>query len=467
MDLAIQNSHWQFASAIESDDKVQEALRKSPQIALYRCPEENFLFLGPRQVGKTTQLKIWIRELIQQGINPRNILYFTCEPLKERKDLIELIAQFDILSRPIPGRKYVFLDEITYVSDWEIGLKYLLDSPLGKEKVIVATGSNASALKAGVERLPGRHIKVRLFLPLSFREYIEFFGSKKLKEVLQSIHLDSRDLSNRQTLIEAVSRIYPFQMELMEKLFLFFQTGGYLKSIFEYQQANRIQSETFEIYVKWILGDLSKFDRREEIFRSVISGIIRTQSSRFSLNTFSKDMAIPSHVTTQDYLSLLENIVLIHQLFQLDPSSLNTLYRKERKVYFRDPFLYSAFKGYINGYYKNYSENQEPYLIETIICECLSRLSSNSASNLMLLNGLWFFSGKKETDFVFNNNPEKRSLVGIEVKWQNNVSIKDFQNPGLFTNRILVSKNTLSLEKDTLIIPGCLFLVLFCDTLRN
>jgi hypothetical protein len=464
MDLVIQNSHWQFASAIESDDKVKEAIEKSPYISLYSPPQENLLFLGPRQVGKTTQLKIWIRDLIHQKIPPRNILYFTCEPLNDKNDLIQLLTDFDILSSAISGRKYIFLDEITYVSDWEIGLKYILESPLGKNKVIVATGSNASALKSGIERLPGRNIKMRLFLPLSFREYAECFGSNALKEVLHSLNLTTLDLTNRQTLIDTISRIYPFQKELMEKLFHYFQTGGYLKSIFEYLHTNRIQSDTYEMYVKWILGDLSKFDRKEEIFRSVISGIIRTQNSRFSLNTFSKDMAIASHVTTQDYLSLLESLILVHQLFQCDPSTLNTLYRKERKVFFRDPFLYSAFKGYSKGYYQNYSEDQEPYLIESIVCDCLSRTRLSSTTNLLLLNDVWFFSGKKETDFVLKTNSEKRALVGIEVKWQPRVSIKDFHNPGSFANRILLSKQTLSLEKDTLIIPACLFLVLFNPT---
>jgi predicted AAA+ superfamily ATPase len=461
VDIAIQNPHWQFASAIESDDKVKEALEKSPFISLYPFPEENILFLGPRQVGKTTQLKIWIYELIRQNIPPRNILYFTCEPLKEKNDLIQLLTEFDILSRAIPGRKYVFLDEITYVTDWEIGLKYILESALGKDKIIVTTGSNASALKSGVERLPGRNIKIRFFLPLSFREYVEFFGTQELKATLRTMNLSSLDLSNRTALIDAVSQFYPYQTELLEKLYIFFQTGGYIKSIFEYHRTNRIQSDTYETYAKWILGDLSKFDRKEEIFRSVISGIIRTQTSRFSLNSFSKDLAIPSHVTTQDYLSLLENLILIHQLFQCDPTTLNTLYRKERKVYFRDPFLYSVFKGYVNGYYKNYSEGEEPYLVEGIICDTLSRIRAFSSPNTLLLNDVWFFSGKKETDFVVKNNPEERSMVGIEVKWQPKVTIQDFYNQGTFRNRILLSKQTVSLDKETLIIPACLFLVFF------
>ena len=36
---------------------------------------------GPRQIGKTTIVKLLIRKLIESGIDPRNILYFSCESI--------------------------------------------------------------------------------------------------------------------------------------------------------------------------------------------------------------------------------------------------------------------------------------------------------------------------------------------------------------------------------------------------
>ena len=66
---------------------------------------------------------------------------------------------------------------------------------------------------------------------------------------------------------------------------------------------------------------------------------------------------------------------------------------------------------------------------------------------------------KKETDFIFREN---NKLAGIELKWQNKVNKSDFNNFGLFKNRILLSKKDFEFktEKNLLIIPAYLFLSL-------
>jgi len=50
----------------------------------------NFL-VGPRQVGKTTALKIYIHNVLLPHNNPKSIFYFSCEELTDFKELGELI----------------------------------------------------------------------------------------------------------------------------------------------------------------------------------------------------------------------------------------------------------------------------------------------------------------------------------------------------------------------------------------
>lgn len=57
-----------------------------------------------------------------------------------------------------------------------------------------------------------------------------------------------------------------------------------------------------------------------------------------------------------------------------------------------------------------------------------------------------FYVENKETDFVVLKNDRK--LVGIEVKWRNNVDIKDFPNRHRFREKILVSKKDLQIIKE-------------------
>ncbi|MEO2152372.1 MAG: AAA family ATPase, partial [Thermococcus sp.] len=78
----VQNPWWSDADAIYLDDKVKRALSREPKL-LYRFEPVNKILIGPRQVGKTTYMKLSIAHLIESGVNPRNIMYFSCDLLRD------------------------------------------------------------------------------------------------------------------------------------------------------------------------------------------------------------------------------------------------------------------------------------------------------------------------------------------------------------------------------------------------
>jgi hypothetical protein len=49
------------------------------------------------------------------------------------EDIIEIVRFSDSL---IEGRKFIFLDEITFADRWQNAIKYIIDSPLARNKVI-------------------------------------------------------------------------------------------------------------------------------------------------------------------------------------------------------------------------------------------------------------------------------------------------------------------------------------------
>jgi len=172
--LILQNPWWKNKGAIEEDAKVKIALSKR-QMVEYDFRPKNTILLGPRQVGKTTFLKLMIRDMISKNIAPKKLIYFSCEPLNNKDDLITL---FETIDQIVSGNAYIFLDEITSVSDWEKGIKYFLETDLSRDKTIIVTGSSAAFLKHGIEKLPGRNIEMKMFLPLSFRQFINTFYRK-------------------------------------------------------------------------------------------------------------------------------------------------------------------------------------------------------------------------------------------------------------------------------------------------
>src|SRR3989344_584226 len=196
--MAAQNPWWEEKKEIERDAKVAEALaRKHPFLTPFR--RGNALILGPRQTGKTTYLKLCIRELIRKGVPSQQCLYFVCNLVMKPEELVEMVSLFKDA-----GGKYVFLDEISMVPGWERAVKHLLEVPAVSAGVnLYFTGS--STLELQKERFPGRPIVVREFLPLTFREFCMLFGSSRLR-----LPEPVRELSR---LPETAQRLLPWLQE--------------------------------------------------------------------------------------------------------------------------------------------------------------------------------------------------------------------------------------------------------------
>jgi len=54
------------------------------------------------------------------------------------------------------------------------------------------------------------------------------------------------------------------------------------------------------------------------MFRSVINGIIRMYSSTYSLNALAKEMDMQAHSTMSEYLDVLDDLMLINNLYFFD-----------------------------------------------------------------------------------------------------------------------------------------------------
>lgn len=387
----------------------------------------NSLLVGPRQTGKTTYLKLMIHDLLTRE-NPRNILFFACDMLRSPEQILQVIKTFDLFAGT--GRKYVFLDEVTWVEGWGRAIKFILDSPLSKDKVLKVSGSSSLGLKK--ERFPGRPIEVKEFLPLGFREFCNLFGSGELRSKLGSL---GGGFLPRE-LWEGARNLTPFLTEIGWLFQKYLECGGYPKALFELMEEGEIKGETYRSVYEAVMFDVTKLARSEKIALSVMLGIVRRYGSKFSLNALAKEMEIGSHVTVRDYLEILEGLYAIRSYHQLDPKRAVPLFRKERKVYFLDPFLYRAFCRQLGA------TPDIASLVEGVVGEHLRRKFN-----------VYFFSGRKEIDFLIGE-------TGIEVKWQP-VRPSDFPRLAV-KNKILVGKEGFEyVEKANLVVlPVPVFLLL-------
>ena len=419
----VQNPWWGDADAIYRDERVKRALSMKPKL-LYRFEPVNKILIGPRQVGKTTYMKLSIAHLIESGVNPRNIMYFSCDLLRDYKEIVSVVRSF---LRKTSGKAYVFLDEVTFVEGWERAVKFLLDSPLASRIVLQVTGSTSAGLKR--ESFPGREIKVEEFLPLDFRLVAFVYRPR-----LEKIKLPHENPTTPGEFYENVLELYPYFDELFGVFDLYLSSGGYPRAIYELLNGE-ISPETYEMVYNATVLDVVKLGRSERIALSLILGLLRRYGDRVSLNSLAKELEIGSHVTVREYLELFEELFIGRNYFQVRLHDMTPLFRRERKFYFLDPLLVRTFSRLFGV------AVDDSRVVEGVVGEHLSRLFPT-----------YYFYGSKEVDFIAGN-------LGIEVKWRKSVSSSDFPRVGI-KNKILLSKADLDFveSRNLAIIPVPLFL---------
>ncbi len=170
--LLEQNPHWQ--------NRVTQYARREAfdQLIRYLDTKHIITITGIRRCGKSTLAKSAINHLIDQGTNPKNILFVNLEQpqfLEYRHDASYLGVIYDeYLKLADPkGQIYVIFDEIQFFENWQVYIKSRYES--GGVKFII-TGSNSSMLSGDLATLlTGRSLNIHLNT-FSFREYLGALG---------------------------------------------------------------------------------------------------------------------------------------------------------------------------------------------------------------------------------------------------------------------------------------------------
>src|SRR6185437_13136098 len=106
------------------------------------------VLMGPRRVGKTVMIHHAIQALIDDGIKPESICYFSVDnPIYNGLSLDKLLEYYSKI-RGVNHKTeqlYVFFDEIQYLRKWEVHLKTVVDTYPNIK--CVASGSAAAALR--------------------------------------------------------------------------------------------------------------------------------------------------------------------------------------------------------------------------------------------------------------------------------------------------------------------------------
>ncbi|MFH1439935.1 MAG: ATP-binding protein [Candidatus Woesearchaeota archaeon] len=393
---------------------------------------------GPRQIGKTTYIKEIIKQLLE-FVEPKNIFFYSCDNLYSHSHLLDLLETYLNFSDE-KEKKYIFLDEVAFVPNWQLAIKHLYDQGKLQNCFVLITGSSSIDIRKSIEQLPGRRgIGKRHFImfPLTFYEYVKAINSAYIRKISNNLEKD-------------LKHIELYKNEIQKDFLDYCLCGGFLVAINDLHSNNRINEFTYEIYINWLIGDLAKWNKKERYVKQMLRRIIEVYTTEVSFNSLKSQTEIESHNTISEYIDCLGELFQLQFVYKLDWNKLIPDFPKNKKIYTIDPFIFHCLNKWVFGIDNNFDRSKENItttiqskIVEGILLNHIIKyLSDKSQTNLFdYKNKIFYWKNKaktKEIDFVIKLD----KLIGFEVKWQNQINNIDLKILNEFDNSIILSKST-------------------------
>ena len=346
---------------------------------------------GPRQYGKSTWLEQQVANTISE-FGPGSALYLNGDEIVDHTALMNEIRCLISLFKPNIIVKRLFIDEITAVDHWQKAIKRLADTGELREILLVTTGSKATDLRRGVERLPGRKGKLNrtnfIFTPVS---YAEFF--KKCGDFFQE-----------------------------NSLWAYILSGGSPVGINAIAETNKLPDYVVSIVSDWILGEFSAKGRSRSHLLAVLQSLYRMAGNPIGQAKLARESGLSNNTMAQGYIDLLVDLLTIMPAFPYDPQRKISIFRKPCKYHFVNllaAVCWHPKKPRTIVDLKNLGKDLGALLVWTVAQEIWRRACITNSNELTEHMNFWQ-SNDHEIDFILPNQN-----IYLEVK-SGNAAATDF-----------------------------------------
>lgn len=390
-----------------------------------------YTITGGRQTGKTTLLKQWMGDLLQHGVAPQNIAYLTGELIDDHHSLVRLLSE-TLNDMPGTGLRYMILDEITYIRDWDKGIKFLADAGMIENVILFLTGADLVIIKEARVRFPGRRgrsdiVDYHLY-PLSFFETVGLKQSFSVEQLEQLMN----------------PKIEP-AVPLLEKLYREFEVylihGGFLTAMNDFAKEKCIKLSTFATYSDWIRGDMLKRGKQEHYLREVVGALIGRYGSQVTWNALSHDLSIDHPKTVADYVNLLVSMDAAFVQAALMEDKLTASPKKARKLIFTDPFIFHAMRAWLNPCEDPYREQVKKTVLDPDWTGKL--VEASVVTHYRRYFPTYYIKAKGEVDIAYTNNGR---FWPLEIKWTGQLRSKDLKQIAKYPNGRILTRSRQSGE---------------------
>lgn len=243
------------------------------------CEPGILLIRGARQYGKSTWLQQCIHATVEE-FGPGSVFYLNGDEIRNEADLEDQLLTLGRLFSPRAAVRRIFVDEITAIKAWEKALKRLIDRNDLQNVLIVTTGSKATDLRRGAERLPGRKGRLDrteyLFTPISFSEFKRVCASR----------FDEQDL-----------------------LPAYLLSGGSPPAALSLIENGWIAPYVIEIVRDWIYGEFAASGRSRDLLLGVMECLFRFGGTPVGYAKIAREAGMANNTVASGYIEQLRDLL--------------------------------------------------------------------------------------------------------------------------------------------------------------
>lgn len=261
---------------------------------------------GLRRVGKTTLLLRSVQEALHEGMDPRDVLYFSFDDAGGVKVREVLQGYEAVTGRDVRiGKHLVLLDEIQKVEGWSEQMKVLHDLYRGRVKFLLS-GSESLFLRKGMrESLAGRMFEFRVD-PLTFPEFLTFVSPASRRSAPSPRELP---------------RLFPTFMRTLGLPELATSEAPDRAFVSKYVHQNLVERVLYRDLTQ-VLGRLNV-----PLLETLVNLVTEEPGQVLLLDSLARDIGV-SRQTLASSLRILENSFLLRKLYNYSTSRRKT----ERKL---------------------------------------------------------------------------------------------------------------------------------------
>ncbi len=299
--IDIFNPWWYEKFKIKFKDR--EILKKIKKFMKMR---QILVLTGLRRVGKTTIMYKLIHDLIEVGVSPFNIFYFSFD--ENKKDILELLDTYERITGKNTKKEkvYFFFDEIQRLDDWATQLKILYDTHPNIK--IICSGSESLFIRNEAKNILTGRVFEFVIKPLNFREYLLFKG------------IDYKPIDAKRKMLIREVKNFSISMGFPELV-----TVSDREIIHKYVRESIIE----KIIYKDIPSIFSV--KNIETVRSIMDMFLDSPGQLIDFLTISKQFDVSRH-SIRNYVRYLENSFLLKRLYNFSKGR-RKMERKLRKIY--------------------------------------------------------------------------------------------------------------------------------------